>query len=289
METITTPIEVKTTTKRCSNKCSYKFDYGTSPHCLVTNNTSYLSLSYKDSSADVKYNDSPCHVQEIRLYKPSLNNYYGSKVDAELIINHTTNGGNNLLVCIPIRASSAKSNSSTMLQPIIQLAPINESEGSSHVNIPNYSLNNVVPSAPFYSFEGTLPYDDNNGTYNVIIFDSKASGGTITITPVSLETLGTIIDPTDNPFNNSYNINDVFYNKDGTAEPPSSDDIYIDCQMVDSSGNVVVNEDDGKPANDRDEESVGDKLKDLFESPWFDTLLGIGVVALLVHIKNKYQ
>ena len=289
METITTPIEVKSTTQRCSNKCSYKFDYGTSPHCIVTNNTSYLSLSYKDSSADVTYNDSPCNVQEIRLYKPSLNNYYGSKVDAELIINHTTNGGNNLLVCIPIRASSAKSNSSTMLKPIVQLAPINESDGPSHVNIPNYSLNNIVPSAPFYNFVGTLPYDGRNSTYNIIIFDSESPGGTATIAPVSLDTLGTIIDPTDIPFNNSYNINDVFYNKDGTAEPPSSDDIYIDCQMVDSSGNVVVDESSGQPSTGGDEVSVGDKLKDLFESPWFDTFLGIGVVALLVHIKNKYQ
>ena len=135
-------------------------------------------------------------------YKPSLNNYYGSKVDAELIINHTTNGGNNLLVCIPIKASSAKSNSSTMMQPIIQLAPIDESHGPTNVNVPNYTLNNVVPSAPFYNFIGTLPYDDNNGTYNVIIFDSNSSQTNINILPKSLDTLGTIIESTDIPFKN---------------------------------------------------------------------------------------
>lgn len=285
MATITSPIEIQETKMTCDNKCSYKFDYGNAD-CTVTNNTDHLLLSYKNSTSTVTYNDNPCTVQEVRLYKPSLNNYYGTKADAEIIINHSTNGGNNLLVCVPITASDSKTRSSQMLKPIIQLAPISENDEPANVNISDYTLNNVVPAGAFYNYTGTLPYDDNNGTYDIIIFDN-ASESSSTILPVSLETLGTIIEPTGSSYNNSFNLNNLFYNKTGTAEPPSGDDIYIDCNLVDSEGNII--EDSENDSSSGSDSGSDFSLSKIFESPWFDTLLGVGIVVLLVYLKKKYQ
>ena len=44
MATIQSPIDLQTTTQTCTNKCSYKFDYGISD-CKVTNKTDHLLLS----------------------------------------------------------------------------------------------------------------------------------------------------------------------------------------------------------------------------------------------------
>lgn len=286
MSSIQSPIDLQTTTQSCTNKCSYKFDYGISD-CKVTNKTDHLLLSYNGTSTNVTYNDSPCTVREVRLYKPSLNEYYGSKVDAEIIINHSTNGGNNLLVCVPIKTSSTKSASSTMMESIIRLAPISEDEGQHSVNVPNYTLNNLIPSAPFYNYQGTLPYDEKNGTYDIIIFDSNANSTNINILPVSMETLGTIIEPTNSVPDKSYKTSQLYYNKDGTTEPPSSDDIYIDCQLIDENGEAIVDAETGN-AQVLASKSFNDELKELFENPYFDTILGIGAALIIAYYIKKY-
>ena len=272
--TINSPIELKSTERTCDKTCSYKFDYGLSD-CTVQNMGNYLKLGYSSPSSTITYNESQCNVQEVRLYKPSLNMYYNSKADAELIINHVVSGGNNLLVCIPIVASDAKSKSSTMLAPIIQLAPINENEGIQTVNVKDYTLNNVIPLGPFYAYSGTLPYDDLNGTYNVIIFDSNAV--TTNISTKSMETLGTIIQATKSTPNESYDTDHLFYNKTGTSLAPTSDDIYIDCNLVDESGELV-NADGSSMSSPHI--SFGDQLKELFDNPYFDTIL-FGSITLI--------
>ena len=287
MQVNKSPIEVpqynEKSSKTCSEKCSYTFDYG-STDCIVSNNGDHLSLSYRDSGAKISYNGSSCAVQEVRLYKPSLNIYNGSKVDAELIINHTVSGGNNLVVCIPIVASDIATLSSSMMEPIIRLAPIKHSSDTTNVSINNYTLNNVVPSGPFFNYTGTLPYDDQNGTYEIIVFDMTNDSNRINISPTSLETLGTIIEPT-TMSDNTIDTSDIYYNKKGTSNIPTDDEIYIDCQLLDSDGNVVVDETTGLPVNNTSE-SFGDYIKNIAENPWFDGIM-IALVALGVIIAAR--
>ena len=290
MNTIRSPIELSTTSqqnaKPCSNKCSYKFDYEVSD-CVVTNKTNYLLLSYNNNASTVTFNGSQCLVQEIRLYSPSLNNYYGSKTDAELIINHTINGGNNLLVCVPISVSSTNSISSSLFEPIIKLAPINASDDPVNVNVQNYTLNNLIPTGPFFNYTGTLPYDDNNGTYNVVIFDKQHDSNVITIQQSSLDTLRAIIEPLEIQDTNIDEAS-IYYNENGTTSNPTSDDIYIDCQLVDSDGNVVVDDETGEVANvSGSKQSLGEYFKDIVENPWAEGFLIILVAAMVIYGARK--
>ena len=284
--TLQSPINIESTTKTCTNTCSYKFDYGNSD-CLVSNENTYLKLSYNAPSSTITFNDSNYSVQDIRLYKPSLNEYYNSHVDAELIINHVGNGVNNLLVCIPLTTSNAKSNSLTMFSPLIQNAPL-QGEPRASINVTNYNLNNVVPSGPFYSYQGTLPYDDLNGTYNVVVFDSNSPQVNINMSSTSMETLGTIIETTSESVNSSYDSNNLFYNKDGTSEPPSSDDIYIDCQPVSSDGTPIDETTDSSQQVSDGSSNFGKDFLNILENPWFDTIVGvIGGLGLVYLIKKK--
>lgn len=288
MSSLRSPIELKEIPsdqlQTCSNKCTYKFDYGISD-CKVRNQGDHLSLTFNSSNSDVTYNGANCSVQEVRLYKPSLNNYYGTKVDAELIINHSVGGGDNLVVCVPIRGSNAKSKSSTMMEPIIRLAPIDEAEGQHSVNVPNYSLNNVIPAAPFYTYKGSLPYDGQNGTYNILIFDSSSPNANTNILTKSLETLGTIIEPSSYSSADDYDVKKIYYNKNGTGEQITGDDIYIDCQPVDGNGEIIAQ---GGSAQQEVSGSSDIDWKELFENPYFGTVLGLGGALIIAYYVMKY-
>ena len=91
-----------------------------------------------------------------------------------------------------------------------------------------------------YSYVGTLPYDDFNGTYNILIFDSAKVYANMSQT--DMNTLGSLIgsfDPTVTQ-NIVENNGQLFYNSTGTATDNSSDDIYISCNPVDESGSIIV-------------------------------------------------
>ena len=149
---ITSPIDIETTDRTCKKTCFYSFDYANSS-CQVTHNDTYLTLSYDESAkqqSTVIYNDANCTVQDIRLYKPSINEYYGKQVAAELIINHTVEGGNNLIVCVPIIETNDKSASNTLFSQIIPNIPPNTGTNDTvSINVTNYTLNNIVPRGPY--------------------------------------------------------------------------------------------------------------------------------------------
>ena len=102
----TAPVDINkgSTEGPCSLKCRYQFNYSPSS-CNVKNEGSYISINYDKQSGmpPVKYNNVFFNVQEVRLFRPSLHTYNGSKAAAEMIIVHSGDS-NNLLVCIPIKS-----------------------------------------------------------------------------------------------------------------------------------------------------------------------------------------
>lgn len=287
--TITSPINIKTTNVKCQNTCLYSFNYDyANSSCTITNGGDHLKFSYDAPASIIIYNDVNYHVEDIRLYKPSVNEYYNSPVDAELIINHSGDGGMNVIVCVPLIASDGKSKSNTLFNQLIPNAPLmpaDSTESSGRVvNVQNYSLNSFLPHASYYSYTGTLPYQTSHEPNNIIIFDSQKVS--INMSTSNMDTLGTIISPPSNipPINNSYNINHLYYNTVGTTEDELGDDIYIDCQLLDSSGDVV--QEGGQPGAAK---STFD-LSDLQNNIGVDIFLGfaavVGMWAIYRAIRN---
>lgn len=227
------PVDVIKTNKTCSVNCQYSFNYGISS-LNVTNKGDYLELSY-DGNNDVTYNGDKYDINDIRIYKKSLNKYNGSYADAELIIHHINNNGKNLLVCIPIKSNDSKSDSEQMFANIIKHAPTNKNEKSS-INMSNYTMNNFVPKASYYVYNGgSLPYLPCTGSYDILLF---SEGSSINMTHSDMKILGNIICEQKNEKIKEINKDNYFYNETGTKDV-INDDIYISCNEVDDKGNIL--------------------------------------------------
>ncbi len=236
----TSPINVTQTNNKCESTCHYAYNYGISS-LTVNNKVDHLQFSYDSNSSNVTYNNTKYNVEEIRLYKPSLNKYNGTHLDAELIIHHTGDGANNLLVCIPIKGSNSASTSMNMFKSIIPFSP--PKNDSTSINVSNYTLNNFVPKGGYYSYIGTLPYLPCTGKYNIILFDPNIAAN---MSLDNLRTLGTLIQSL-NPTIKNIDKKDLFYNEKGTLSQDaiSGDDIYIKCSALDEEGNEIVTDQQG--------------------------------------------
>lgn len=230
------PINVTETKKTCSSTCHYSYTYGLS-NLTVENKNDHLSLSYDANTSKVSYNTANYKVEDIRIYKPSLNKYNNTHYDAELIIHHTSDGANNLLVCVPIQSSNRISQASELFKNIIAFAPPKNQTTS--INVSNYTLNHFIPRGGYYAYVGNLPYQPCNGTYDILLFDPKLA---IDMRGDDLSILGTLIERLE-PITKNINPNELYYNKDGTMKDGSityDDDIYIKCTALDEDGNEVV-------------------------------------------------
>ena len=176
-------------------------------------------------------------VDEIRLYRPSLHQYNGNSADAELIIKHIGNGSN-VLVCVPISISASKTASSDLLDTILSntLSKAPNQGESTQINIKNFTLNDFVPTASFYSYKGTLPYDPCTGSYNYVVFD-KRDGAQISTTGFS--NLSKLISKRFSQIKT----NEFFYNKTGSAEGLSTTDLgdgfYLECDATGNEGEIL--------------------------------------------------
>jgi carbonic anhydrase len=227
------PVNVTTTNKTCSTNCQYTFDYGLSS-LNVTNNGDYLDLSY-DGKTDVTYNGDKFTIQDIRLYKQSLNKYNGYYSDAELIIHHINQDGKNVLVCIPIKSNDAKSESEIMFSNIIKHSPSDKGDKAS-INISNYTMNNFIPKSSYYVYNGgSLPYLPCTGSYDILLFGIESA---INMTYADMKILDSIICGQENKDVKTVDEDNYFYNETGTKNV-INDEIYISCNEVDDKGNIL--------------------------------------------------
>ena len=237
------PIKIISTKETCSDLCEFKYDYGLSD-LSVMNNGDALRLYYNSQNEKLTFNDENLTVQQVFLYPKPLNTYQGNQPDAELHIYMSGSIKSNVIHIIPLKATSSKSKSVSFFN--LLLNNVSDVEGErNNVPISNFNLNDLTPSAPYYYYYGTdpSPKSTNNTKYHILISDFVNSGFEY-IGSEELKKIRSLLRLPEFDVNNIKS-KDLFYNKVGTLmnDSDGSDDIYIDCQLVDESGEVVVDKD----------------------------------------------
>jgi len=118
------------------------------------------------------------------------------------------------------------------------------------LNIKNYTLENIIPKSPFFS------YTDTNESVNYIVYGMNDA---IMVDPYYIEILQGVISPYyNNPTydtNGNGNVYQVFFNQTGATNLLTtnlSDEIYIDCQPTGSSNeqtNITTSTSNEPPKN----------------------------------------
>ena len=231
--TCTAPIDIKKTANTCSLKCLLWYNYGNSS-CTITNQSTNLLISY-DGTSDVMFNSLHYAPNQVRIFKPSIHTFDGQHADAELVITHTSNNGG-LLICIPIMSNSSVNASmgTTILDDIIKHAP--QRGASTTLNLNDFNLNYILPKSAYYSYTGTIPYENCGAEYQYVVFPKSS----LTIQKSTLESLGNLIEDSWITVQEGTS----YYNATGTTQNGFSGDgqIYIDCQPTNEGEEIIFKE-----------------------------------------------
>ena len=279
----TAPINiVPTIADECDLKCDYSYNYNTTS-IIADNKGSFIRLGFDpDNVPPVSFNKVKYTTQEARIYQPSLHTFSGKHTAGELVIVHQSDTtAQTLLVCVPIIGDS-NSKGSILDALITQVANGAPREGSrTSVSIPSFSLNQLVPGKPYYSYSGTLPYAPCNGNVDYVVY---ADNYGITLSSNVLSKLNSatksIIQPQTYSVHN--NPNGYFYNQKGPSPfEGGQDEIYIECNPTGDDGKVLVPE-GGNPKNDN--MNILEKLNNLVKNPIFGGLLGLILIYALIQL-----
>jgi len=261
-------------TGTCNLKCAVSFNYNTS-NSTATNYGQYIQLTYEASSTpQITYNTAKYNVSTIQLYSPSLHLYNNAKADAEIIISHTPiNGGSQLVVCIPINTSGSTTDGSQIITDIFKAVSSNApSMGTSTTQgINEFTLNDIVPMKPYYSYTNESKDFIVYGIQYAISVDNKA-----------LETLKKCIKL------NSITLPSgpsLFSNPDGPSSSNVGDgSIYIDCQPTNSSEEEIeMNVNIKSPVS----YDVGSYMLDILNNPIFLILCSSIIFVIILMIIHK--
>ena len=215
--------------KDCKNKCNLSFNFQESA-CVVENRGDYLQFKYDHNSSSVVFNGANYSITDVRLYQPSIHNYgSGDKAAAEMIILLKNTVGEKLAICAPIKESSSGSNAANFLETIVpQVSPtIGE---SSNVNLKNFTY--FVPRAPYFYYNGSLPWAPHDPDYNFVVFSQK--NALATIKSETLLKLKKLLSEHKNGVGSGLGSNKIplFFNSQGVSSGGGGDDIFIDCKPV---------------------------------------------------------
>jgi hypothetical protein len=209
---------------KCDLKCAYNFKYSES-NLTAKNNGVYIALTPDTEKVPpVTYNNQKYNVSEIIISSPSIHIFNGATVAAEIMIEHTpVQGGSPLNVCIPIISSSDSSTASNLITEVIQGVSSNApaANETSNLSINGFTLQDIVPSKPFYS------YTDSNSV-DFIVFDITNAIG---LSSSTITTLQQIITPFPIPTPGGQ----LFFNSTGPNTSNIGEGIYISCQPTGSS------------------------------------------------------
>jgi hypothetical protein len=174
--------------------CVYDANMLSGQPVSLAQDLSHLAIKCNSNSSKVSfYNTGTYTPTEIRIYKPSLHTYSGAAADAELLIVHSINPGNQgnqardadgLIVSVPISLSSSASGADSGLDAIVQAAnTLNAGTvamtSSAAIN-QDVNANNFIPAKAYCVYTGTLPYDSCSGNYYYAVFtDPIAVAGPI--------------------------------------------------------------------------------------------------------------
>jgi carbonic anhydrase len=250
---------------KCDLKCSYNFKY-TETNLTAKNRGVLISLTPDANKIPpVTYNNQKYNVTSIELVSPSLHIFNGATCAAEILIIHNpVQGGEQLFVSIPIISSSESSTASNLITEIVQgvssNAPAN-GEGT-NLSIAGFTLQNIVPSKPFYS------YTSSSDKSNYIVFDIVYAIG---LSSSTITTLQSIIKPYSLPMLG----NKLFFNSSGPNTTKIGDGIYISCKPTGSS--------EEETAVTYDKTPTTYDLSNITNNPTFKTLIQI-IIGCLIFI-----
>ena len=223
----------------CEAKCFYSHNYAASSSCVVTNDGDRLSIKY-DGGGDVTYNGASYTPTVLKIFSPSISKYNGQSAAGELIIEHKAKNASitGLLVCIPLSTAGPPTNGAILLQDIIKQAPIEPNVAES-ISINDFNLNTIIPKAPFYTYQGPLPYDGckTGATYQYVVFHPNRMGA-IALSVESIKALQGLVHF---PFIVAHTGKGVFFNAVGTMQTGNvGDGLYMQCNPVGASDEEVV-------------------------------------------------
>lgn len=280
--TATAPINIvrSLNSGECDLKCDYQPGYHTTS-VSAENRGEFIRLTFDaDNKPPVVFNKEKYNVSDARIYQPSLHRYGGTQLPAELIISHQNISQNKeLLVCIPITDSGS---SAGIVDALIGQVAIkaNSLGGKTSIGINRFTLSDLVPTKPYYSYSGTLPYmpcmkDD----VQYVVYSQQHA---IAIQSSSLKKLKKVIIA--NSYQPHRNPDGFFYNKNGPTLGDMDGEIYIECNPTGSDGKVLVPE--GNSSGSDVPENVVEKILDFLKSPWVSALFGVIFLFIILKLFN---
>ena len=281
------PINISTTANvlSCEIFCAYMHQYKDSA-CTVTQFPNYLKLSYDaTTSPAVTFNKEGYNVREINIYAPSIHTYNGSPADAEMLIIHD-GAGKKLIVSLPLVQSSGAANSATILDNIItkfsSTFDKTKTNDSQLVNVPNYNLENFIPSAPYFFYMGGAPFSPCDGQYSFLVFDKTKSP--VTISSATLATLTGLITPSGIK---AVARSDYYYNSSGPNVKPGSgkkDEIYIECNPTGEDGEILYQK---PPSTLGPDINSALSMDNLMKNPYLNVVVGVGLSYIALKAVSK--
>jgi len=281
------PIDISTTANvlSCEIFCAYMHQYKDSA-CTVTQFPTYLKLSYDaTTSAAVTFNKEGYNVREINIYAPSIHTYNGSQADAEMLIIHD-GAGKKLIVSLPLVQSNGAAKSATILDNIItkfsSTFDKTKTNDSQLVNVPNYNLENFIPSAPYFFYMGGAPFSPCDGQYSFLVFDKTKSP--VTINSATLATLTGLITPSGIK---AVARSDYYYNSSGPNVKPGSgkkDEIYIECNPTGEDGEILYQT---PPSALGPDVNSALSMDNLMKNPYLNVAIGVGLSYMALKLVSK--
>lgn len=268
----TAPINFESSknTEICDLMCEYDFNYNNS-NTVVYNRGDLLSINYdRPVKAPVLFKGTKYFVKNVMILYPSLHTFKGKNTDAELVVVHSgEQGQNDLVVCVPIVAKDAASKTAMDLEIIIDNI---ESQGSNvgdsvHINTLNLNLNDFIPSKPYFFYVGTFQFNNCSKKNDIIVFD-YLKDAYITFTKSTFDSLKNVISSQSYKPNKTFN--DYFYNKVGPVKE-TKDEIYIDCQPTGDNGEVIIN----TKKNPIDSDYLSKELSKMENNQLYNALIGV--------------
>ena len=149
-------------TNPCDLKCKLFTDYPSQGIKIIGLDNNRFNIP-NIANMSIEYNFEKYNVSYIFINSPSYQLYNGKRVDAELVIIHTSSS-TPVMIVVPIVIGY----SSSELDDIINKADKGiETE---------FDLNKFIPSNPFYSYTGVIKSGDtcnNNNKFEVIVFQKR--------------------------------------------------------------------------------------------------------------------
>jgi len=263
--------------EECKNKCDLSFKYPISG-CLATNTGGSIGISYdKSETPPVIFNNVKYFVveNEIQLYTPSIHLFNGSYTDSELVIMHKSETSNKILyICIPISYTKVVGSATSIISQIIKSVSQNAPNAwqKTTVNLPNFSLQHIIPNKPFYSFT------DSNSN-NVVVYGVENAIG---LDLNSIKTLTSLLQPSiGNAYFSFCTGNPAIYKNPYGPNNAQDDQIYIDCQPVNESEEQIETKiTDRKPEIKYD---TGDWIKMILNSILFQCFIVVMLLMLVLY------